>query len=116
MKFYQFVLYSFIFVMVTLLYPSTPKALYQEWKNLPPAMMQITTVLPDPHPLNRRSMQQVNNIVIHYLNQEHFGISEYEKAQQELQQFNRPLIGIVGKDEDQVSYHGYQQKILGSSY
>ncbi len=61
-------------------------------------------------------LKEETNLVIHYLNQNHLGVSEYEKAQRELRQFNRPLIGIVGQDSDSFSYNEYQKKILGSAY
>ena len=58
----------------------------------------------------------VTKMTFQYLNHSRLGTSEYEKAQKELQQFNRPVIGIVGQDQDHISYHEYQKKILGSKH
>ena len=68
------------------------------------------------HLANQKTGKKEKLITIHHLNHNHFGASEYEKAQRELQQFNRPIIGLVGKEGDQLSYQEYQKKILGTTY
>ena len=69
------------------------------------------TNLLSPERVKKESLKTVR-----YLNQNLIGVSDYEKAQRELQQFNRPVIGIVGQEEDELSYEGYQRKIIGTSY
>lgn len=113
----MFFFYSFIFINLILLYSSYPLALYQvQKKNLLPISKQMEPILSLLQPLNAAQIRIEKNKVVYHLNQDHFGASDYEKAQQELQQFNRPLIGIVGQDSDWVSYQEYQKKILTTIY
>ena len=107
----------FIFIYSILLYSSYPLARYKiDQKNLYPIAKQIKPIFSPSPPLNAIQTQREKNKVVYYLNQNYFGASEYEKAQQELRQFNRPLIGIVGQDNDHVSYQEYQKKILTTIY
>ena len=115
MKIYQTCFYVLIFTIATLFYPSIPVALHKKQRN-PILISKTISSPPNSNILNKEVTKKENNMAIHRLNQKHFGVSDYEKAQQELQKFNRPLIGIVGQDSDWVSYQEYQKKILGSSY
>ena len=54
--------------------------------------------------------------IIHHLNKKNFEKNEYHLAQQELQEWDRPLIGIVGKEEDPISYQEYKKKYLHTSH
>lgn len=109
--------YLFVFTMVTLMYPFTPVALYKKkWNNVPTPKLQKVDIISLPTTSNKKGIQKEHKKATHHLNQRYFGISDYEKAQRELREFNRPLIGIVGKDSDWISYREYQKKILGSTY
>ena len=96
---------------------SIPAALYQ--KNITSLFSYekkkklaiFHTNLLSPERIKKESLKTVR-----YLNQNLIGVSDYEKAQRELQQFNRPVIGIIGQEEDELSYEGYQRKIIGTSY
>lgn len=117
MKIYKFVLFLLIFTMIILLYPSNLVALYKEkWNIISSSKTKNHLFIPHLNILNKDAIQRENNIIIHHLNQKYLGTSDYEKAQRELQKFNRPLIGIVGQYSDWVSYKEYQKKILGSAY
>jgi len=72
--------------------------------------------IPVPEKLNAEQVSNENKKLLLYLNHKSFGHTEYEKAQDELQEFRRPHIGIVGGDEDPTSYYEYQKKILLSVY
>ena len=63
---------------------------------------------------NRIEVTKESARTLRLLNQKDLALSEYDKAREELRQFNRPGMGIVGND--QLSYREYQKKILGSSY
>ena len=88
----------------------------QGWKDISPLIRQKDTVISYFNSSGMDEVQKETNTVVHHLNQNRLGMSEYEKAQLELQQFNRPLFGIVGQDSDWISYQEYQKKVLGSSY
>ncbi len=107
----------FTFISLISLYLSSPLALYnKQKKNISSIPEQMNTTLPPSQLLNADQIRKTKDKTVYYLNQAYFGISDYEKAQQELRQFNRPLIGIVGQDNDWVSYQEYQKKILATSY
>ena len=94
-----------------------PAALYQ--KRIIPFLFyerKEKNIIIDTGSVNFDRAEKENHKTIQYLNQNHLGISDFEKAQKELQQFNRPVIGIVGQEEDGLSYEGYQRKIIGTSY
>ena len=108
---------AFIFISLMSLYLSSPLALYnKQKKNISSIPEQMNTTPLPSQLLNADQIRKTKDKTVYYLNQAHFGISDYEKAQQELQQFNRPLIGIVGQDNDWVSYQEYQKKILATTY
>lgn len=107
----------FTFISLISLYLSSSLALYnKQKKNISSIPEQMNTTLLPSQLLNADQIKKTKDKTVYYLNQAYFGISDYEKAQQELRQFNRPLIGIVGQDNDWVSYQEYQKKILATSY
>ncbi len=117
MRIYRLCFHFFIFTFAVLLYPFTPVALYKTQPDpLSISETQKKSVLFQPGIPNKEVIKKESNMAIHHLNQRQFGASDYEKTQRELQLFNRPNIGIVGKDSDWISYQEYQKKILGSSY
>ena len=117
MKAYKVCFSVFTVILAVLFYPFTPVALHKTQADpLPISNIQNTSLPTQPDTLDKEVIKKESNMAIHHLNQKQFGVSDYEKAQKELQQFNRPDIGIVGKDDDRTSYQGYQKKILGSSY
>ena len=96
---------------------SIPAALYQQnITSLFSYEKKQKLAISDTNLLSPDEIKKENYKTIHYLNQNLLGVSDYEKAQKELQQFNRPVIGIVGQDDDELSYEGYQRKIIGTSY
>ena len=117
MKAYKICFSVFTVILAVLFYPFTPVALNKTQMNpLPISKTQSISFPTQPDTLDKEALKKESNMALHHLNQKQFGVSDYEKAQKELQQFNRPDIGIVGKDSDWTSYQGYQKKILGSSY
>ena len=116
-KSYMSVFCVFIFILLLSLYLFPSLAVYKKQHDNMSVIPQGLNSHPPLSPsLNPDQVREEQKRTAYYLNQAHFGASEYEKAQQELQQFNRPLIGIVGQDSDPVSYREYQQKILGAVY
>ena len=119
MKLYFSIFYFLFFTTIVLPYPTSLNASddKQKWNmvSLPKKQIEIAPTISHPSTLERKEHKETTT-AIYRLNQINFGNSEYEKAQGELQQFNRPVIGIVGKDNDTLSYQEYQKKILGSSY
>lgn len=96
---------------------SLPAALYrQNITSLFSYNKKQKLAISDANLLSPARIKKENYKTVRYLNQNLIGVSDYEKAQRELQQFNRPVIGIVGQEQDELSYEGYQRKIIGTSY
>ena len=59
-----------------------------------------------------KQVRQAKKVLFQRLSQDSFGLGEYEKALRELELVNRPYMGIVGQENDEVSYRGYKKKML----
>ena len=130
MKLYKFIFLFFIGVIWLFVYPVKPSAVYRSNAVLLNGPESASVL----HDKNRKLLpsspshaevssawtadqkEKEINKALDQLSQGHIGYSEYQKAQKELQEFNRPLMGIVGQGSDAISYQGYQKKILGSLY
>lgn len=107
----------FCIVMLFVSHVPIPAALYQ--KNITSLFSyekKEKMAISHTNLLSPKRIEKENLKTVRYLNQNLIEVSDYERAQRELQQFNRPVIGIVGQEEDGLSYEEYQRKIIGSSY
>ena len=110
-------LFLFFFSILCVSYTFTPVVLHkQETISFFPKEIKKSIFNSNINSLSLTKIKKENHKATYYLNQRYFGVSDYEKAQIELQQFNRPVIGIVGQQDDWLSYQEYQRKIIGSSY